>query len=153
MKVLAIMQNQWLHDPERMRRLITKYPNARRRAIALALFAGCRSGRVLRQVFGPEWCSAITWDEASREIGGHAASVFSADLEHLRATLAEIAPDVVLAFGRIACEALATIQPAALLIGGPHPVARGADTLPRLRAMRTVLGTYTAAVSATRPNA
>lgn len=151
MKVLAIMQNQWMRDPERMRRLIERYPNARRRAIALALFAGCRSGRVLRRVFGLEWCSAIIWDEASREIGGHAASVFPADLEHLRAMLAEVAPDVVLAFGRIACEALTTIQPAALLIGGPHPVAPGADTLPRLRAMRNTLE-QTAAVSATRPN-
>lgn len=149
-KVLAIMQNQWLRDPERMRRLIARYPNSRRRALTFALFAGCRTGRVLQQVFGAERCSAIVWDEASPEIGAHASSVFRADHEHIRATLAEVKPDVVLAFGRVASEALAAIGPAALLIGGPHPVARGADTLPRLRAMRDILDTYTAAVSVTR---
>lgn len=139
MKVLAVLQNQWFHDPAQVKAIIERTPAARRKIITRSLFAGCRTGRVLRNVFGVQRCSEIVWEEASREIGGEASSVFPADLAHLRVVLEEEKPAIVLGFGRIACDALAGLVNGFDLVVGPHPVARGLDTLPRLRIMAECL--------------
>ena len=139
MKVLAVLQNQWFHDPEKVKRIIERTPQARRKIITYSLFAGCRTGRVLREVFGKDRCREIVWEEASREIGGHASSAFPADPAHLRAVLAEVKPSIVLGFGKIACDGLAPLVDGYDLVVGPHPTARGADTLPRLRIMASCL--------------
>lgn len=135
MTILAILQNQWFRDPERVRKMIAegeaRHPGKyRHRLIATALFAGCRTGANLRKTFG-EWCDRIVWEESSPDIGGHAASVFPADPEHLQKLLTEIKPDVVLTFGLVATTAMTP-----LLIGtpvhhitAPHPTARAGDTL------------------------
>src|SRR5688572_11378836 len=110
MSVVAIMQNQWFHNPERVRRLMETRPEARERLIAYALFAGCKSGRVLRSVFG-DLCDDFVWEEASREIGDRASSVFTADLAHLRAVVEKHQPRIVLAFGRVAGLAMQILVP------------------------------------------
>lgn len=138
MKILAVMQNQWFHDPEAVKRIVARWPQRRRDLIGRFLFAGCKSGRVLKSVFG-ERINDIVWEEASPEIGGESASCFPADLAHLRATLADVKPDIVLGFGKIACDALAGLVDGHDLVVGPHPTARGADTLPRLRIMADCL--------------
>lgn len=138
-KVLAVLQNQWFRDPEKVKAIIARTPAARRKIITYSLFAGCRTGRVLRDVFGVERCRSIVWEEASPEIGGHASSVFPADTAHLRAVLDCVRPSIVLAFGKIACDALSRMVDGHDLVVGPHPVARGADTLPRLRIMASCL--------------
>lgn len=138
MKILAVMQNQWFRDPEAVRRIMGKRPQWRRQLIARFLFAGCRSGRVLKSVFG-ERINEIVWEEASPEIGGHASSAFPADPVHLRAVLDDVKPDVVLAFGKIASNALLDLVPAEKLVVGPHPTARGPDVMPLLRAMQNQL--------------
>jgi hypothetical protein len=137
-KILAVMQNQWFHDPEEVRRIVARWPQRRRDLIGRFLFAGCKSGRVLKAVF-QDRINDIIWEEASPEIGGESSSCFPADLEHLRATLAEVRPDIVLGFGKIACDALAVLVDGHDLVVGPHPTARGADTLPRLRIMAECL--------------
>ena len=137
--VLAVLQNQWFHDPDRVKAILKRTPQARRKIIAYSLFAGCRTGRVLRETFGKERCRQIVWEEASREIGGHASSTFPADLTHLRAVLDEVRPSIVLGFGKIACDALACLVDGYDLVVGPHPTARGVDTLPRLRIMAECL--------------
>jgi hypothetical protein len=121
MRLLAVLQNQWFHDPEKVRAILARTPQARRRLIHYSLFAGCRTGRVLKDVFGEERCRTIVWEEASPEIGGKASSCFPADQAHLRAVLDDVKPDLVLAFGRIAGNALAELVPGAKLILGPHP--------------------------------
>lgn len=138
-KILAVLQNMWVKDPERVREIIERTPQVRRRMITYSLFAGCRTGRVLRQVFGEDCSRRFVWDEASRAIGGDSKTVFPADLGHLRAVLAEVKPNIVLGFGRIACDALALLVPGEDLLVGPHPTARQADTLARLRIMATCL--------------
>jgi uracil-DNA glycosylase len=138
MKVLAVLQNQWFQDPARVREILARRPDLRRPFCHRALFAGCRSGQVLKQVFGPR-CRDIIWENASPEIGDHASSKFPADIPHLRAMLEEVKPDVVLALGRVASEALLPIVPRAKLLIGPHPTARGADTITRLKAMAAEL--------------
>ena len=145
MKVLAILQNQWFNDPDHVRHLFDRYPRARRRMIAYALFAGCKTGRILKLAFGEEWCRKIVWEEASPEIGGKASSVFPADPAHLRAVIDEVKPTIILAFGRIASDGIAAIMPmpdlvpAATIINVIHPTARGVDTLPLLRDARAIL--------------
>ena len=60
MKLLAVLQNQWFHDPDKVRAMIARTPACRRRVITYSLFAGCRTGRVLKAVFG-ERCREIVW--------------------------------------------------------------------------------------------
>lgn len=138
-KILAVMQNQWFKDPDRIRAILDhglKRGLKRHDFIMRTLFMGCKSGRVLKSVFGETLCRRIIWEEASPNIGGHASSAFPADPSHLNAVLEEINPDIVLAFGRIASDALTLLVPKHMLIIGPHPTARGSDTLSRLNTMR-----------------
>lgn len=134
MKVLAILQNQYFNDPDRVRATLARHPEARRRMIHFALFAGCKTGRVLKAVFGAR-CNEIVWEEASPEIGGQASSVFPADRAHLQAVLADVNPDIVLGFGRIACDGLEGLVTPNKLIIGPHPTARHADAIAQLKKM------------------
>lgn len=137
MTVLAIMQNQWFKNPERVRRLFARHPDQRERVIEVMLFAGCKSGRVLKKVFGEALCGTIVWEEASPEIGDKASSVFHADRAHIEAVLKKHNPKVVLTFGAVAAGGVAlTDYPVERVIAGPHPAARQPDVLDRLRVMR-----------------
>jgi len=149
MKVLAILQNQWFRDPDRVRTFIERRPELRRAFIRRALFAGGRTGCMLKAGLGEEWCRKIVFDEASPEIGGEASSVFPADPAHLRAVIDEVKPTVILALGRIASDGIAAIMPmpslvpVATIINVIHPTARGVDTLPLLRDARAILDKLT----------
>lgn len=139
MIVLGVLQNQWFHDPEKVKAIIARTPAARRKIITYSLFAGCRTGRVLRKVFGVQRCREIVWEEASAEIGGQASSCFPADIAHLRAVLADVKPQIVLGFGKVACDALAPLVSGYDLVVGPHPTARGAGTIAGLQIMASCL--------------
>jgi hypothetical protein len=152
------LQNQWFKDPDRVRQSIAagveRFGDSyRRRFLTQTLFMGCATGRNLGRVFGP-WCQVMDFDESSKNIGGNAASVFPADLEHMRAIIAQSQPAAVIALGKIAGDALATIvregkpvdfQDAEKMPGafrpfyGPHPTARQPDTMQRLRTVRDEL--------------
>lgn len=143
MIVLAVLQNMWVNDPEKVKAMLARTPQARRRMICYSLFAGCRTGRVLKQVFGDDCSRRFVWDESTTEIAGNPRDTFPPDLEHLRRVLDEVRPDVVLAFGRIASSALARVVPEEKLLMGPHPTARQPDTLQRLKAMAETLNART----------
>lgn len=145
--ILGVLQNQWFKDPARVRESIDRHPAGpareqfRRAFIKRALFYGCRTGINLRKCFG-EWCDRMVWEEASREIGGHAGAAFVADPIHLRAVLDELQPVAVVAFGNIAWCALQPLVIApATLIRAPHPTARQGDTLRNLYTARHQLET------------
>jgi hypothetical protein len=138
--ILAVLQNQWFRDPARMRATIDRFPDSRRRIIHYALFAGCRTGKILKSVFG-DLCDEIVWEEASPEIGGHASSYFPADHAHLQSVLDDVKPDVVLGFGRIATDALKVLVPQNKLITGPHPTARGDNVVWKIKDMRNRIPT------------
>jgi len=136
--ILAVMQNQWFKNPDRMRTILDhglKRGLKRHDFIMRTLFMGCKTGRVLKSVFGETLCRSIIWEEASPNIGGHASSAFPADVNNLQTILEEINPDLVLAFGRIASDTLIPLVPESMLLIGPHPAARGNDTVARLEAM------------------
>lgn len=139
MTVLAVLQNMWVNDPEKVKAALVRTPQARRRMIHYSLFAGCRTGVVLKAAFGEQRCREIVWEESTREIAGNPRDTFPPDLEHLRAVLAEVKPDVVLAFGRIASNALVGLVPGEKLVIGPHPTARQPDTRQRLAWMAEAL--------------
>lgn len=139
MKILAVLQNMWVKDPVRVREILLRHPQARRRMIVSSLFAGCATGRILKKVFGDDCPNRFTWDESTREIAGNPRDVYKADLEHLRQVLFEESPDIVIGFGRIACGALQQLVDGQNLIICPHPTARQADTLPRLQAAASCL--------------
>ncbi|HMJ28588.1 MAG TPA: hypothetical protein VK512_07695 [Xanthobacteraceae bacterium] len=148
MKVLAILQNQWFRDPDRVRAFIERRPELRRNFIRRALFSGCRTGRILKTALGEEWCRKIVWEEASPEIGGQASSRFRADTRHILDVVVEVQPTVILALGKIASDAVNSLcpihrltPPATIIniITAPHPTARGMDTLRLLRDVRALL--------------
>lgn len=132
MRVVAFLQNQWMSDPERVEAMIERTPALRPRLIKYALFQS-HTGRRLVEAFG-EGCREWVWDNASPRIGDRPSACFPADPGHIGRVLEEHEPDVVLAFGRVASEALAGRCRCELLTG-PHPAARAPDTMRRLRAM------------------
>lgn len=141
--ILGILQNQWFKEPERVRMMFDRQPHLRRPFIARTLFMGCKTGLVLRRVFG-EWCERITWEEASPEIGSRASSVFPPDPDHLRLLLIELRPRVVLGFGEVA---LAGLDRPCLALGiplirAPHPAARAGTVLRALFTARQQLESY-----------
>lgn len=141
MKVLAFLQNQWFRDPDRARDFLTRRPELRHSFLRRSLFAGCKTGRVLKAALGEEWCSKIVWEEASPEIGGQAAAAFPADTQHILDVIVREQPAVILTLGKIATEAVASLcpihlTPPAMVITGPHPAARNADTLNLIRDVR-----------------
>lgn len=143
MKVLCILQNQWVKDPERVRKMLANRDESFRRSfIKHALFAGCRTGKMLMEIFGPKWIPEMVFEEASRDIGAHSASKFKHDPGHILKVVREVEPDVILAFGKVAEDAVASVMwgrqgnGSPTRIYGPHPTARGGDTFFRLQKMR-----------------
>lgn len=149
MKVLCILQNQWFKNPEKAQRiidnLITKCgEEGRRDFLTGTLFMGCLTGRRIRAVFG-EFLEDFTFEEASRQIGGYSASQFPADPKHITAAINEVKPDCVIALGTIAANGVLAamrhpeIRQSFHFLPGPHPAARGADTIPRLEVVASQL--------------
>ena len=128
-KVMAFLQNQWFRDPEAARRTFERNPEQRERLIHAFLFMGCLTGQRLRAAFG-DLCEEIVWEEVSTNVGGHSSTAFPADLVHIRAAIAKHDPDIILGFGKIACDALGgedcipKSPRQRTLILGVHPAAR-----------------------------
>lgn len=119
-------------------------PDARHEYIKRFLFYKCRTGKALKQVFG-DLTNSMIWEEASSRIGGHSSSVFPAEIPHIKAAIQKHSPEIVLAFGKIAAGGcFMALQELTFggsrlqikLITGPHPCARGADTMELLESMK-----------------
>ena len=142
MKILAILQNQWFRNPEKVKQIYARNPELRNQLIKRFLFMGCLSGRRLQQAFG-DLCDTIIWEEASSEIGGYSASKFTPDPEHVKRAIETHKPDVVLCFGEIAGDAVRSLccdldvkHPAVMF--APHPASRS-DPMPALRELAATL--------------
>ena len=148
MKILAFLQNQWFDDPEGVKAMLNRQrecgeytqeqmrERVRRRLIHYALFAGCLTGRRLKQVFG-EMTNKIIWEEGSREIGGKASSFFPPDDAHIIATVGTEMPDIILCFGSANRKVMQSRFPWPIcgfpVIYMPHPAARHATVMDELR--------------------
>jgi hypothetical protein len=131
MKILAILQNQWFKDPEKVRAIYARHPDLRNEFIRRFLFMGCPTGRHILRAFGEDLCRRIVWEEASPEIGGKPSSLFRADREHVQQAIARHGPDVVVAFGREAEQAVTAVWNGLVVIC-PHPTARQPGVRSRL---------------------
>lgn len=136
MKILAILQNQWFKNPEKVKQIYARNPELRNDLIKRFLFMGCLTGKRLRTAFG-DLCDTIIWEEASGEIGGYSASKFVPDPEHVKRAIETHKPDVILCFGEVAKTAVRSVccdtgarHPAVMF--APHPAARQ-DPMPKLR--------------------
>src|SRR6266568_1090430 len=110
MKIVAFMQNQWFRNPHKAREIFDKHSNKREELIARFLFAGRGlSGRRLQAAFG-DLCDQIVWEESSTNFGGESSSLFPADMAHIKRVLEKHKPDIVLAFGKVASNALQVLR-------------------------------------------
>jgi hypothetical protein len=129
--IVAFLQNLWAHDTERVKALLeNRDEQYRRQIIKQLLFAGGLTGRRLRSTFG-NLCEVIVWEEASREIAGNSHMICQPEPAHIQTVIDQLKPDVVIAFGRVAGDAVATAWPA--VIRAPHPAARQAGVVEKLR--------------------
>lgn len=135
--ILAIMQNQWVRDPETLRRILEKRPNMRRDLVRRLLFAGCLTGRRIKSVFGNQLVARMVFEEASPQIGGKSSAVFPADLDHLREVIVQVNPHTIIAFGKVAAGGLHELGQN--FIEAPHPAARGPETIGKLGLARSQL--------------
>lgn len=153
-RVLGLLQNQWFKDPVRAAALLARYQEheggfwpGRHRFIRDMLFFGCLTGRRLEAAFGEDLCGygGLVWEEVSTCMGDHPGACFPPDGEHVAAVLRQVRPVAVVAFGKVARDALALPEvqahivqrpgrPPTATIYAPHPAARGADVPNELRA-------------------
>lgn len=132
-RILAFLQNQYFHDPDKVRGIFERRPDLRNDLIARFLFMGGRTGKRILAAFGDDLCKRIIWEEASPEIGGHASSVFKADLDHMKRAIETHRPVVIVCFGQIAGDAVKLLKPETATLFAPHPAARGRDVKPKLK--------------------
>lgn len=143
MTIMGLLQCTWAHEPERVDKWFARDPERRNKKIATLLFGSrCLTGRRLREAFGP-LCDDIIWENATPVIAGQASGCPPGDPKHVQAALERIKPDVVLAFGGVADNALSCVvralNPRTIIISGPHPASRRKDTPQQLEDMRRLL--------------
>lgn len=141
--VVAFLQNQWFKNPESARKMFARQPDLREVLIRKTLFMGSVTGRNLARFFSQATCDKIIWEETSKNIAGFSAGCFPADFDHIHSVLNKWSPKVVLAFGRVASDALEYImlseRPPWRIVVGPHPASRGSDLFVELRLMNDKL--------------
>lgn len=142
MIIVAFLQNMWVKNPDNVKRMLDRWkddPDFWNKTCRNLLFMGCKTGRVIKQVFGEDLAYSIIYDECTKEIAGDAKRVCKPDPCHIEATLNRLKPDVVITFGKIAYSAVFDViygskgkfKP--FLLPSPHPAARQPDTISKLR--------------------
>lgn len=156
-KIVAFLQNMWFRDPERMQQQLDgPFKGDRERFIRTWLFWNCLTGKRLMNAFGEEWCDRIIWEEQSPFLGGTSGSKFPADLAHIRKVLRKHKPPIILTFGRLATDALCSLNHNAGVsftqIEAPHPAARGGSVISKLKLACCMLNDELAAITAVHKN-
>lgn len=156
--IMFLLQCQWFRDPDRARQVLATYVTFEgeeegwNRFVRDMLFMGCLTGRRIREAFGDVLCEdacgygetpvTTVFEETSREMGGRSGAAFPPDPDHLTASLRLHRPDIVVAFGRVASEALALPEVKAEMEAQPqtidvvhtgHPAGRGPNVMNGLR--------------------
>lgn len=131
--ILCFLQNMWVHNRARVLEMIRRHgPEFRLNFMRRSLFRGCKTGRVLRQVFGPVLLNEITFEETTMDIADNPRTLLPVQPDHIRAALALHQPGVVLTLGMIARDA---VKPFLTVrhVHGLHPASRHSDTIPSLK--------------------
>lgn len=122
---LAFLQNMWVRNPERIKNAIARDGEGfRRYFMRYALFAGCKTGRMIKKAFDHELIEQIEFEETTREISGNPKEIFPADLKHIEESIARHNPHVIIAFGAIAHKAVEPLAKSRPYIYAHHPASR-----------------------------
>lgn len=114
-RVVAFLQNAWFRDVDRVlavaKRAAERWPeegSVRNRLLDIWNFGLRQSytGRQLLKALGEDLYDEIHWDNASTQLGRKSSAKFPAEPEHIKSVLEEHKPELVLAFGRVAGDAL-----------------------------------------------
>lgn len=141
MKILAFLQNQWVRNPDHVRRVYAARPRDGFELTARFLFAGCLTGRRLEECLGSELCSKILWANSTPEIFSKASFAPKADLDHMMETLRSCKPDLVILFGRTSCKGYEKLKARSYVLlpmelTAPHPASREGGVRGSLRILR-----------------
>lgn len=132
MIILAFLQNLWVKEPDRVKKLLELYPDKRNIILKKLLFKGGKSGRVIRCAFGPDLIDKIIFDECTKEIAGDSKTICPPDNGHISYTINMIDPDVIVTFGNIAYKAVSSITKRKI-IKCMHPAARHKHTFLQIK--------------------
>jgi hypothetical protein len=140
LKVIAFLQNMWVRDPDKVRKMIERDTTGelRGRIIEYALFAGCLTGRRLKAALGEEWCERIIWEEASPVITGEAKTAPPPDPTHIHYSLLKHQPDLVICLSQPAEPVIRKLCECWIIVG-PHPAARQATVVAQLQNLKVLL--------------
>ena len=147
MRVLGLLQNQWARNPAAVLAMFARRPEYRHDLIRRML-AQSKAGRTLRAVFGDE-VDRIVWENASPRVAGTPNGSFSYDVKHVNAAIANIKPDVVIAFGVQAKKAIMASCWTGPTITAPHPTASSSNVGKQLCEARTMLSRARLEIEAT----
>jgi hypothetical protein len=142
MKIVALLQNMWVRNPEKVRAMIARDKTGELRGMIIerALFAGCLTGRRLRTAFG-DLVNEFVWDECSPVIADNPRDYHAPDPAHIRSVFEKHSPDIVICFSTPAHTIVSELcaERGIKFIPGPHPAARQLDVPDRLTAIRCLL--------------
>lgn len=114
MKILAILQNTWAKDPDRVHALLVRNQDRRHEVVARLLFAsGCLTGRRILTVFGDmlkehDW----TFENASTVVTGNSGGRPPHNVQHICGAIGRYRPDALIVFGSSAQRAIQEIRAA-----------------------------------------
>jgi hypothetical protein len=123
-RVVAFLQNCYVRETDvrswaRMMSGPRRWP-----IIARGLFAGCKTGQVLKRCGLPSmpW---VIWENASTGIGTRAHHRFAADPDHMADVINRAQPDLVVVLGEVAQRGIEQLDVTDCeVLYGPHPAAR-----------------------------
>lgn len=136
MQVLGLLQNTWAHDSSQVEELMSRFG---RHAIVTRLLMESLTGKCIKRYL-PDWYQRIIYENSSPRILSRNAACSTVDLPHVRRVVADVEPNVIVAFGDVAGNALRRLR----WQKGPgiitrHPMAREAGVTDRLREINTLL--------------
>jgi len=141
-RILAIMQNTWARDPDRVRAFLDRQHAKlnRHRGIYFLLFAGgSLTGKRIAEAFG-DLADKMIYEEASPVVTGKASGCPPADLDHIEQCIDFHEPDIVLTFGKVATDAVEELGPRGYKhICAPHPASRQPDVREQLHLVASVV--------------
>lgn len=139
MIIFGLLQNQYLKNPERMVDMVKRYGEDSREVFTKhALFAGCKTGQNLTRIFGPEAKTWI-WVNCTPQIGRTTSERFPTDLDYIIGKLEHYQPDIIMAFGGQARDAMRRIKTDVPVIFTVHPVNWDHGSTDRLYTARNEL--------------
>ena len=135
MKILVFLQNMWVKNPDRVKKILDKNPELWNSLCKDFLFMGCITGKRIQNAFG-ELIEFMIFDETTKEIADSPKTIYKPDYMHIMNSVKLNKPNIILTFGNIAFDAVKTsykMSPGNFatetIIKCIHPAARQPQTI------------------------